>query len=468
MLVVGGRQRQINVSLDAGRLQAHNLTVTDVSRALQAQNTEIPGGRVEAGRAVAHAADARPRAVGRRSSATSSYASGTGIRSCSATSATVEDGMADANTSANVDGEPTVLLTIRRQSGTNTVQVVDAVKERLADHQGRDAARLQRPRRPRSVGVHQGIDRHASRSTWSSARFSRRSSSWSSSWNWRSTLIAAIAIPTSIIATFGLIWYKGFTLNSMTMLALTLAVGIVIDDAIVVLENIYRFIEEKGTTSSSGGDRGDQARSASRCWRPRCRSSPSSCRSASWAGIVGRFMKSFGLTMAFAIMVSLLVSFTLTPMLSARWIKMRQRREDAEAQLRITVEGRAASSTRSTRATRRLLVVVAGAPRLSWPALAVLVLLSSVPLFMVANKNFLPNDDQSEFEIDLRAPEGTSLDATEVIANRIATAVRRDSGGGLHAGDRSPTTRPQTQNLGNDLRPSEAARTSARAISSRS
>ena len=148
-------------------------------------------------------------------------------------------------------------------------------------------------------------------------------------WNWRSTIIAAIAIPTSIIATFGLIWYQGFTLNSMTMLALTLAVGIVIDDAIVVLENIYRFVEEKG--------------------RPPMQAAVEATREIGLAvlattlslvaifvpvgfmgGIVGRFMTSFGLTMSFAILVSLLVSFTLTPMLAARWIKMRPRREDAD------------------------------------------------------------------------------------------------------------------------------------------
>ena len=121
----------------------------------------------------------------------------------------------------------------------------------------------------------------------------------------------------------------GFTLNSMTMLALTLAVGIVIDDAIVVLENIYRFVEEKG--------------------RPPVQAAIEATREIGLAvlattlslvaifmpvgfmgGIVGRFMTSFGFTMAFAILVSLLVSFTLTPMLSARWIKMRPRREDAE------------------------------------------------------------------------------------------------------------------------------------------
>ena len=102
-------------------------------------------------------------------------------------------------------------------------------------------------------------------------------------WNWRSTLIAAIAIPTSIIATFGLIWYQGFTLNSMTMLALTLAVGIVIDDAIVVLENIYRFVEEKGMDAGRRRRSRPRAKSASPSWRRRCRSSRSSSRSASWA-----------------------------------------------------------------------------------------------------------------------------------------------------------------------------------------
>ena len=139
--------------------------------------------------------------------------------------------------------------------------------------------------------------------------------------NLRSTIIAAIAIPTSIIATFGLIWYMGFTLNTITMLALTLAVGIVIDDAIVVLENIYRFIEEKHD---------DQFQAAVEATSEIGLAVLATTLSlvaifvpvGFMGGIVGRFMKSFGLTMAFAIMVSLLVSFTLTPMLSARWLKV--------------------------------------------------------------------------------------------------------------------------------------------------
>jgi HAE1 family hydrophobic/amphiphilic exporter-1 len=153
--------------------------------------------------------------------------------------------MAEARTRANLNGDTTVLVTVRRQSGTNTVQVVDAVKERLAEV---------------SSTVPAGYDIRVVRDMSEFIRASIRSveehlivGSFLAAavvlvflWNWRSTLIAAIAIPTSIISTFGLIWFQGFTLNSMTMLALTLAVGIVIDDAIVVLENIYRFVEEKG------------------------------------------------------------------------------------------------------------------------------------------------------------------------------------------------------------------------------
>jgi HAE1 family hydrophobic/amphiphilic exporter-1 len=241
-------------------------------------------------------------------------------------------------------------------------------------------------------------------------------------WNWRSTIIAAIAIPTSIIATFGLIWYQGFTLNSMTMLALTLAVGIVIDDAIVVLENIYRFVEEKGLPPAQAAV--EATREIGLAVLATTLSLVAIFVPVGFmGGIVGRFMTSFGFTMAFAILVSLLVSFTLTPMLSARWIKMRPRAADGSPDPR--------GSSKDSRFFRPLdrgyaaLLEWSLAHRWAVAGLAVLVLLSSVPLFQIADKNFLPNDDQSEFEVGLRAAEGTSLDATEIIANRIATRIRQ-------------------------------------------
>jgi HAE1 family hydrophobic/amphiphilic exporter-1 len=209
------------------------------------------------------------------------------------------------------------------------------------------------------------------------------------------------------------------------MLALTLAVGIVIDDAIVVLENIYRFVEEKGRPPLQA------AIEATREIGLAVLATTLSLTAifipvAFMGGIVGRFMTSFGLTMSFAILVSLLVSFTLTPMMASRWIKMRPRRVDAGGH---DVDEHAASKDarffRPIDAGYTALLRWSLAHRGAIAGIAALVLLSSVPLFMLANKNFLPEDDQSEFEIGLRAPEGTSLDATEIIANRIATRTRQ-------------------------------------------
>src|SRR4029078_3926962 len=193
-------------------------------------------------------------------------------------------------------------------------------------------------------------------------------------WNWRSTLIAAVAIPTSIIATFGLIWYEDFTLNSMTMLALTLAVGIVIDDAILVLEKIYRVVEEKGMSPF------DAAVEATKEIGLAVMATTFSLIAifvpgGFMGGIGGPFMKRFWVTMSFAILVSLLVSFTLTPMLSARWIKAKK---DAKEK-----------SSKEGRFFRPLDIGYSRA--LSWAlghrglvaGLTVLILLSTAPLFMI-------------------------------------------------------------------------------------
>jgi HAE1 family hydrophobic/amphiphilic exporter-1 len=422
VLVVGGRARQVNIVLDADRLRAYNLTVTDVTRAVQNQNAEIPGGRIEQG-ATSMTLRTRGRVATVAGFGDIVVKQQEGHAILLRDVATVEDGMAEAETKANINGDSAVLLTVRRQSGTNTVQVVDEVKQRLSEVA---------PLAPSgySIRVVRDLSEFIRASMESVQEHLIVGSILAALvvlvflWNWRSTIIAAIAIPTSIIATFGLIWYQGFTLNSMTMLALTLAVGIVIDDAIVVLENVYRFVEEKG--------------------RPPMQAAIEATREIGLAvlattlslvaifvpvgfmgGIVGRFMTSFGLTMSFAIMVSLLVSFTLTPMLSARWIKMRPRHEEGDGH---GADERGSKDSRFFRPIDHGYTTI-----LRWSlahrgivaGIAVLVLLSSVPLFMVANKNFMPFDDQSEFEIGLRAPEGTSLEATELIANRIAAKVRQ-------------------------------------------
>jgi len=419
VLVIGGRKRQVNIWVNADQLRAYNLTVNDVSRTLQAQNADIPGGRIdqgaqsitmrtrgrverpeEFGQLVLRQVDGHPVKVG--------------------DVARVDDGVAEATTLANINGEATVLLQIRKQSGTNTVEVVANVKERLDDVEKAlppgYTLRIVRNQADFIEASIRSVEEHLVVGSLLAAIVVLFFLG-----NFRSTIIAAISIPTSIIATFALVWYMGFTLNMLTMLALTLAVGIVIDDAIVVLENIYRFIEEKGMSPMQAAVEGTReiglavlatTLSLVAIFAP----------VGFMSGMVGRFMRSFGLTMAFAVMVSLLVSFTLTPTMCARWLKVKPRTEDEEHHVHDSKHSAVFGPidriyTRMLEWSMAHRGVIAG--------LAVLVLLSSVPIFRIVNVNFTPQDDQSEFDVSLRAPEGTSLEATEVIANRMAVAIRR-------------------------------------------
>ncbi len=412
VVIIGGRQRQINVSLDADRLRAYGVTVTDVSRALAGQNIEIPGGRMDQGaQSVTLRTRGRVDTVQAFGDIVIRQSQGHAIKIVDV--ATVEDSQADQTAIANVNGASTVLLQIRRQSGTNTVEVVKDIKDRLetikqALPAGYDLRVVRDLSEFIEASIH-NIEEHLVVGSMLAALVVLLFLM-----NFRSTIISAIAIPTSIVATFGLVWFMGFTLNSMTMLALTLSVGIVIDDAIVVLENIYRFIEEKHD---------DQFKAAVEATEEIGLAVLATTLSlvaifvpvAFMGGIVGRFMKSFGLTMAFAIMVSLLVSFTLTPMLAARWLK---------------VEKHGGRSSKDSKIFHALdvfytrLLEWSMAHRWIVATFAVLVLLSSVPLFSITPTAFLPPDDQSEFEINLRAPEGTSLESTEIITNRLANAIR--------------------------------------------
>ena len=320
-----GRRRAARARSTSGwtpaRLRAYNITVTDVSRALRDAERRSPGRPRRAGPGDAVAANARARRDASRSSSGSSSSSATATRSCSATSRASRTGWPTRQSVARVNGLATVVLLVRRQSGTNTVEVVKSVKQRLddveADAAGGYDVRVVRDQSEFIEASIQSVEEHLVVGAVLAALVVLLFLG-----NWRSTIIASIAIPTSIIATFGLIWYMGFTLNSMTMLGLTLAVGIVIDDAIVVLENICRFIEEKDYPPFQA------AIEATREIGLAVLATTLSLVAiflpvAFMGGIVGRFMKSFGFTMAFAIVVSLLVSFTLTPMMSARLLKRR-------------------------------------------------------------------------------------------------------------------------------------------------
>jgi hydrophobic/amphiphilic exporter-1 (mainly G- bacteria), HAE1 family len=414
VLVLGGRQRQINIWLDGDRLRAYNLTVTDVARALQSQNIEIPGGRLDQGpQSVTLRTRGRVQTVAEFGDIVIRERENHPVRIGDV--ARVEDGEAEADKLANVNGTGTVLLQVRRQSGTNAVEVVHAVRDRLTELEAALPSGYRvRVVRDQAEFIEASIDNVKEHLIVGSILAALVVLLFLT--NLRSTIIAAIAIPTSIIATFGLIWYMGFTLNLMTMLALTLSVGIVIDDAIVVLENIYRFIEEKHDDQFSAAV--DATKEIGMAVLATTLSLVAIFVPVGFmGGIVGRFMKSFGLTMAFAILVSLLVSFTLTPMMSARWLKVKAHGKDQHSSKDSKIfHAIDVFYTRLLEWSMAHRAVVAG--------VAVLVLLSTVPLFMMANKNFMPPDDQGEFEINLRAPEGTSLESTDLVTNRVAATVR--------------------------------------------
>ena len=415
VLILGGRRRQINVWLDGDRLRGYNLTVTDVSRALQSQNVEIPGGRLDQGpQSVTLRTRGRVQTVAEFNEIVIRERNGHPVKISDV--ARVEDGEAEPDTLANVDGASTVLLQIRRQSGTNTVEVVKEVRDKIKELQAAlppgYTIRMVRDASSFIEASINNVEEHLVVGSILAAIVVLLFLT-----NVRSTIIAAIAIPTSIIATFGLLWYMGFTLNLMTMLALTLSVGIVIDDAIVVLENIYRFIEEKHENQLQAAV--DATQEIGLAVLATTLSLVAIFVPVGFmGGIVGRFMKSFGLTMAFAILVSLLVSFTLTPMLSARWLKVKKHGTDGHA-------SKDSKVFHAIDAAYTTMLEWAMAHRALVAGVAVLVLLSSAPLFMMANKNFMPQDDQSEFEVNLRAPEGTSLESTQVLTNRVANTVRQ-------------------------------------------
>jgi HAE1 family hydrophobic/amphiphilic exporter-1 len=422
VILYGSRRREVQVEVDPDRLSAYGLSTGDVAAALRAQNLELPGGRLEQG-----ARDLSVRTVGRIARPEDFRDVVVATRGSIAVRirdvGTVEDTGEPPTTVAMLNGKPAVSVAIRKQSGVNTVALADALRARMAEVQTtlpptfevrviRDDSEFIR------ASMH-AIQEHLILGGILAALvvllFLR---------NLRSTVITAIAIPTSIVGAFSLMAALGFTLNQMTMLALTLMVGIVIDDAIVVLENIYRFIEEKGMSPFQAAIEGTREIGMA----------VTATTMALLAvfvpvgflgGIVGRFMSSFGLTAAAAIAISLIVSFTLTPMLAARWIKPRPRTEGGAAPApgaELSRRGfyrhidRAYTGMLAWSMTHRVVVV----------ALCALVIGSTVPLFNVSGVNFTPDEDESRFQITVRLPVGASLGATQTLMDRLARDVRQN------------------------------------------
>ncbi|MGA3027701.1 MAG: efflux RND transporter permease subunit [Bryobacteraceae bacterium] len=414
--IIGGARREIHVLVDPDRLRAWNLTAADVFYALRVQNMELPGGNLNAG-----AKEFTVRTAGRVADAAQfnqiAVANRNGYTVKVRDIGYAEDSYEEPRSSARLDGVPAVTLVVAKQSGENTVATANEVKQRLREI----AAALPKDVRAQVIGDQSvfiqasvdSIQRHLVEGSILAALVIFLFLA-----NIRTTLIAAIAIPTSIISAFGLMAAMGFTLNQVTMLALTLMVGIVIDDAIIVLENIFRFIEEKGMAPFEAAVQGTReiglavmatTLSLLAVFLP----------VGFMGGIVGRFMSSFGFTSAFAIAVSLLVSFTLTPMLCSRFVK---------APAAGATGGHGSKDSflfRHLDSIYTRLLTWSLAHRRAVVGLSVLTVLSIWPLFAFVGKNFLPADDQSQYNVLVRAPEGSSLAATNNVAEQVSREIRR-------------------------------------------
>lgn len=408
---VGERTRQVQAIIDPEKLYSYNLNVEQVRAALAAQNVEIPGGRIDAGNR-----ELSLRTMGRLEKPADfnriivTTVSGAPVRMSDI--GTVIDSYEEPRSISRLNGKPAVELQIRKQSGTNSLEVIARVKERIDDL---------RPTLPPDFQISYGRDQ----SGFIEAAFEAVQEHLVLGGvfaaiivlifirSWRSTLIAAVAIPTSVISTYTLMQMMGFSLNQITMLALTLVVGIVIDDAIVVLENIFRVMEEKNLSPMEAAKEGTReiglavmatTFSLVIIFIP----------IALMPGIVGRFMSSFGYTAAFAIMVSLLVSFTLTPMLCSRFLRPNETGQG-------TREG---FVYRVFAVPYRRMLDWSMAHRWVISIVSILIILSSGPMISRMGIDFLPVEDQSEFEISVRCPVGSSLEGTEQVMTQIEKDLR--------------------------------------------
>ena len=418
--LIGGQKRQINVQLDPVRLRALNLTAVDVQAALQRQNVQIPAGTVKGS-----ASEASLRVVGKLDTleglerlVVREHEGGlVRLRDV----AKVEDGEEEAQTIARRNGVPTVLLSIRKQSGENTIKVVDAVRERLDEGSKRlPAGYTVDYVRDNSLVIRTSA--HAVQEHLVLGAIFAAIIVLFFLGNGRATLISALAIPTSIIASFGVMWAADVTLNQISLVALALAVGIVIDDAIIVVENIFRHIEEKKQDPHTAAIEGTKdiglavmatTFSLLAVFVP----------VAFLSGIVGRFLGSFGLTMSFAIIVSLLVSFTLAPMLSARMLKITRPNWIERGMEKLVnvfyrpLEFLYMGILRFSMRHRWLIV------------LACLGVLYSTGMIMQrVQKGLLPDTEEAQFQMSFRLPEGSSLAATDLAGERVAREVRKMAG----------------------------------------
>ena len=426
--IEGAVERAIQVNIEADRLAAYRLSIMQVHDSLVAQNAEVPGGRIDG-----KYTEYNLRTLGRMPTARDfnrlvvSTVDNVPVRIADLGEAV--DLTKERRTLARYNGEPAVVLQIQRQSGMNTVEVIDAVKEQLEEARRLlppdvKAEILQDQSRYIRAALHE-IEKHLIIGSIAASiivlLFMR---------SWRSTIIAAVAIPTSIVGSFAVMRAMDFTLNNVTMLALVLMVGVVIDDAIIVLENIYRVIEEKGLSPMKGAIQG--TREIGLAVLATTISLVIVFLPVSFlSSVTGRLLFEFGITASVAVMISMIVSFSLTPMMCSRMLKevTQQDNHDSGAG-----ESHATGHTKAPKSRRGFYRLIEGSymgmlrlsMRMRWLVMLIVVgvIASNVPLYQMVRQDYIPTDvDESEFEARISAPEGVNIAAMEELINIIEPRI---------------------------------------------
>lgn len=401
ILLGGYVKREIRVWLDGKKLEAHRLTSTDVSRAFLAKNIELPGGIIESVRrefTVRNLGELRN--IQEFNDLIIAYQNGAPIRLKDVGWA--EDGTEPVRTIARYNRIPSVGLGVIPRSGANVVEVARGVKNKLND--------LKKTLPP-------GVDIHVSTDT---SKFIEEAIGGVTEdvfiggllaavvmfiflLSVRSTLITAISIPTSLITSFGMMHFLGFTMNYMTMLALSMMVGVVCDDAIIVLENIYRHMEE-------GSDPMTAAREGTSEIAFAAMAATFSIAAvfipvAFMGGMIGRFFFQFGVTVAVSVIASLVVSLILIPMLCSRFLKLELKHGKVYQffdQTYRRLEARYQTALRFALKHRWLVVLI-----------ALTIFIGSIGLFLSLKREFVPKSDEGRFIIRLETPTGSTLYETD-------------------------------------------------------
>jgi HAE1 family hydrophobic/amphiphilic exporter-1 len=405
--LVGASKREVNVDIDPVRLEALGMTVDEVVAGLAAENVNTPLGRLTRG-----GSEYPLRVSGKPEEAEqfrSMVVAGRAGRPVPLGElARVTDGIEEQRSLALVNGVPAVALNITKQSGANTVAVVDTVK--------REIERL-RPELPPGTTV--DMVRDASIMIRDSVRDVQETLVLGGILtvfivfcflnSWRSTVITGLTLPISVISSFIVMNFMGMTLNVMTLMALSLAIGLLIDDAIVVRENIVRHLEH-------GQDHFEAASAGTSEIGLAVLATTFSIVAvfvpvAFMKGIVGRFFFQFGITVTFAVLVSLFVSFTLDPMLSSRWHDPDIDRTGKRHRVALILDRFNDWFNRTADRYRGVIAWALG-HRKTVLALATVAFLAGIGAFLVLKSEFFSEYDRAEFQVNFQTAPNASIGET--------------------------------------------------------